>query len=258
MANSARAMGSTLLAALTLASAGSAQEQPTEPKTVRPRVLLVGDQSLSNHFDRAAQALKDEAVVVRSPLGHLSSGAALARIEEILGEEHWDLVCFHFGLSDLMFRDPRSEQVRAMSPAAGGVPVTPIERFAGVLARVVDSLRAAGASRLLWVTSVPLHPSRRSAAIDADRLPIYGQAARTVMREHSVPVFDAHAQVAALLEEAPDPRSLDRFHNQLYGKDLSGPLVERIRELLTSPSQPADTPSTSEPEKSPGEPRKRG
>ncbi|MEY2981124.1 MAG: hypothetical protein RL562_1351, partial [Planctomycetota bacterium] len=27
-------------------------------------------------------------------------------------------------------------------------------------------------------------------------------------------------------------RSLDRFHNQLYGQDLSGPLVERIRGLL--------------------------
>ncbi|MDA1221201.1 MAG: SGNH/GDSL hydrolase family protein [Planctomycetota bacterium] len=257
MTTSARTMWSTLLVALTLAGAGSAQERPTAPETVRPRVLLLGDQSLSNHLDRAAQALKDEASVVRSPLGHLSSGAALARIEEILGEERWDLVCFHFGLSDLMFRDPRSEQVRAMSPAAGGVPVTPIERFPGVLARFVDRLRAAGASRLLWVTSVPLHPSRRSAAIDADKIPVYGEAAKTVMREHAVPIFDAHAQVAALLEEAPDPRSLDRFHNQLYGKDLSGPLVERMRELLGSPPQPAERPSTSEPEKSPGEPRER-
>jgi len=258
MTTSTRATLPTLLTALALAGVGAAQEQPTTPETARPRVLLLGDQSLSNHLDRAAQALKDEAVVVRSPLGHLSSGAALARIEEILGEEPWDLVCFHFGLSDLMFRDPRSEQVRAMSPAAGGVPVTPIERFPGVLARFVDRLRAAGAPRLLWVTSVPLHPSRRSAAIDADRLPAYGRAARTVMREHSVPIFDANAQVAALLAEAPDPRSIDRFHNQLYGKDLSGPLVERIRGLLASPPQPADEPPTSEPEKSPGEPRKQG
>lgn len=237
-------VAATLLAAAVAAGTGNAQEAKQPLRAERqPRILLIGDSSLSNHLDRAAAALKDEATVVRSPLGHVTTGAALERLDEILQRESWDLICFHFGLSDLMFRDPRSKQVRAMSPAVGGVPATVPEDYSENLGLVVERLRATGDAKLLWITSVPLHPSRRSAAIEEARIGQYDARARQVMDERAVPIFDAHAQVTARLAEAPDPRSLDRFHNQLYGQDLSGPLVDRIRGLLRQPPKDGAPPA---------------
>ena len=66
---------------------------------------------------------------MRSPLGHLSTAAALERLDELFGEARWDAICFSFGVSDAVHKDPRRDEVRAMSPAAGGVPVTPLAAF---------------------------------------------------------------------------------------------------------------------------------
>ena len=134
-----------------------------QPKSETPRVLLIGDVSWNNHFQNAQKALKTKATVVRSPLGYLSTGASLTRIDELLQDQRWDLVCINFGLSDLMYRDPRSKRVRAMSPRAGGVQITRVEDYSKNLANLVARLRKSS-SRVLWLTTMPLQPRQRTSA----------------------------------------------------------------------------------------------
>ena len=116
-----------------------AAPQDAAPK---PRVLLYGDLTFQGHPRNATKALADEVEVTTSPLGHLHTGAALERLDEVLGGEAWDVVVLNFGLSDLMTRDPRSRGIRAMTPAAGGVPVTPLEEYGAHLAELITRLRA--------------------------------------------------------------------------------------------------------------------
>ena len=232
--------GTRLLAVLAFSLPGAvtiAQDKPVTHKPVArkvvarklPRVLLVGDTSLSNHFDNAQKALKGRAVIVRSPLGYLSSGAALSRIGELLTKQKWDIVCFNFGLSDLMHRDPKSKRIRAMSPRAGGVPATTPEAYAKNLERLTAHFNKTS-GKVVWISTLPLHPRQRSGAIDANSIAKYNALALATMRRHSVPVLDLHAQIESLLAKAKNDRAKERLHHQLFKGDLSAPLVARIAE----------------------------
>lgn len=202
----------------------TAQDQP---KTELLRVLLIGDVSWNNHFQNAQKALKDKATVVRSPLGYLSTGAALIRADELLQTKRWDLVCINFGLSDMMHRDPRSKRVRAMSPRAGGVQVTHVDDYSKNLGKLVTRLRKSS-SRVLWLTTMPLHPRQRTSAIVASDIPVFNGAASVIMNNLNVEVVDVHAQIRLALSVAKNQRARERLHHDLFKKDLSAQLVARI------------------------------
>ncbi len=212
-----------VLALLAATLAAQAEDAPQ-----LPRVLLIGDVGLNNHFQNAQKALKGKAEVVRSPLGHLSTGAALARIDELLQAKRWDVVCLNFGASDAMHKDPRSREVRAMSPAAGGVMTTPLAEFSPNLDRLVSALHAAS-DRVVWLTTLPSPPQRRSTALREQDLDRYRTAASERMQQLQVEVVDLHAQIQAALAGAKNERQRNQQHGQLYKKDLSAPLTAALR-----------------------------
>lgn len=219
------------LAIALLAGLASAQ-QPAKPQL--PRVLLVGDISLNNHFQNAQKALKGKATAVRSPLGHLSSGAMLQRIEEVLQKQRWDVVCVNLGLNDLMHRDPASKQIRAMSPKAGGVPVTRLGQYGDNLERLAEQFHASS-HRVLWLSTMPLNPRQRSTAIDAADIDRYNDVASRRMQKAGVEIVDLHGQILEALKDAKNDRARNHQHHQLFKKDLSKPLVDAIQ------SQPTDS-----------------
>ncbi len=228
MTGRATRAGLALFAAVLLTGFAVAQQQVAK---ARPRILLIGDRGFDNHFGNAARSLQDRADLVRAPLGFLPTGAALQRVDELLAGGPWDLIVFNFGVNDLMHRDPRSRQIRAMSPAAGGVPVTSLDDYAAHLRQLAARFAASG-TRLLWVTTLPLHPQRRSTALIPSDLARYAASASQVVTELAIPVFDAHAQVRAVLDAVENPRAVDRAHNDLFKGDLSAPLVARMGDLL--------------------------
>lgn len=196
-------------------------------KRALPRILLLGDASCNNHFQNAQKALKGRADVVRSPLGNLATGAALARIEDVLQQQRWDVICCNYGLSDLMHRDPASKRVRAMSRKAGGVPVTGPAEYRENLRKLAGVFRKSSA-RVVWLTTMPLHPRQRSGALVASDIERYNAVATPLWRELGVEVVDLHAQITQLLAKAKNPRARERQHNQLFKSDLSAPLVEGL------------------------------
>lgn len=220
---------------LALGAAGpqeaAAPEAPAHQEPAPPRILLLGDTTFGGHFRNAARALKGAAEVVPSPLGHLHSGAMLERLEEVLGEEPWDVVVLNVGLSDLMTRDPRSRAIRAMSAAAGGVPVTPLAQYGPRLERLVTRLRATGA-RVVWLTTLPLNGTNRRHAVREADLQRYRARALERMGAKGVPVVDTHQAIVDVLEAEPNLRARPRLHNDTLKSDLSGPLVKRLTDLL--------------------------
>ncbi|MFN3240154.1 MAG: SGNH/GDSL hydrolase family protein [Planctomycetota bacterium] len=216
--------------AIALLAVIAAAQQPAKPKL--PRVLLVGDISLNNHFQNTQKALKGRATVLRSPLGHLSSGAMLEHAEEVLQKQRWDVICVNLGLNDLMHRDPTSKQIRAMSPKAGGVPVTGLEQYGDNLERLAERLHAS-THRVLWLSTMPLNPRQKSSAIDPRDVARYNEVAKRRMRKAGVEVVDLHAQIVDALRDAKNERARNHQHNQLFKKDLSKPLVDAIRALQT-------------------------
>lgn len=214
-----RALAVALLAGIAFA------QDAKQPRL--PQVLLFGDISLNNHYQNTQKALKGKAVVVRSPLGHLGTGAALTRIDEVLQQQQWDVICINFGINDLMHRDPNSKRVRAMSPKAGGVPVTSLDDYDSNLMKLIPKLREAS-SRILWLTTMPLNPRQNSGAINAEDIGRYNVAAGRCMKALVVEVVDLHMQIEDRLATAKNPRARNRKHNDVFKKDLSAPLVQAI------------------------------
>lgn len=218
-----------ILLPLSLAIDATAQDAPREPAL--PRVLLISDGSFAAHCGRVAHALKGRAEVVQSPLGSLHTGAALEQLKQLLQGKPWDVICCNFGLSDLMCRDPRTKAIRAMSPAAGGVPVTSLQDYRANLDDLVAGFRANGA-KLIWLTTLPLSPQRKSSALSDESVASYNAAANERMRKHGVAVVDAYTQIQDLLAAAKNPRAVPRLHSDLLKRDLSAPLVARILKII--------------------------
>lgn len=226
-----RPVSLVFLLAATLSEGASAQDEVQDQAVqdqAMARILLFGDQSFSNHHGNAAKALQDRADAVRSPLGYLPTGQALARLDEILDGGPWHIACVNFGLSDLMCRDPRTKAIRALSPAAGGVPVTSAERYGQNLQAIIVALRERGVTPI-WTTTLPLRPRNRSSAVSEEAITTYNAVALEVMRRLEVPVIDTHEPIRAALDAVDNPRQLDRTYNELLKADLSGPLVEALR-----------------------------
>lgn len=215
---------------LQLASATLAQN----PERAKARILWFGDVRLQTMQRHTANALRSEAEVVASPLGWLDSSAALQRLDEILGKREWDVICFNFGMCDLMHRDPRSRAIRAMSPAAGGIPVSTLPTFTKNLRRLVERIRTVSDAPLIWMSSLPLPPGYRNTCIEPGSVEAYNSAAEAVMRDLGVPIVDLHGQITARLEAAAKDgkRIVGRAYNRLIGSDLSGELVAALRATL--------------------------
>lgn len=186
-----------------------------------PRVLVLGDPIQRNLLSAASRDLKGKAEVVFPSGAAHDSGSALARIEELLGEEKWDLIYFNFGLGDLFYKDPRSKEIRAMSKNAGGVRVSSPEQYHSNLEALVVRLKKTGA-QLLWAHTTPMvnvnsFPGYMGNVYEANSELAYNKIAKEIMNRHGIPINDMHAFVMA--QFGPDDKHPG--HNG-YQRALSG------------------------------------
>jgi lysophospholipase L1-like esterase len=204
---------------LTCAAFCPAQEnlifQPIEDKPGLPRVLLIGD-SISISYTLPVRKLLDgEANVHRVPMNGGTSGNGLFKLDEWIGDKHWDVIHFNFGLHDL-------------KRMADGEPQVPIELYERYLRLIVKRLRTTGA-RLIWATTTPVpegvEPGRRSADVA-----VYNAAARRVMDANNIAINDLNALAFPRLREIQRPRNV---HFTPAGADvLAAQVAASIRKSL--------------------------
>lgn len=188
-----------------------------------PRVLILGDNSYNGPASEVAKELKGRAQTVWKDPG--DSGSALQRIEELLGKEKWDVIHFNFGPGDLVYKDPSTKVVRAMSKRAGGVRATTPEQYEKNLKALIERFRATGA-KLVWASTTPVASLKIDNIMDPGSEVEYNAIAAKVMDEAKVPVNDMHAFVLANSatndkKKAPNPVKEVPFHEPLLRQFLS-------------------------------------
>jgi GDSL-like Lipase/Acylhydrolase family len=148
-----------------------------------PRVLLIGD-SISMGYTLEVRAhLAGVATVHRPAANCNSTGFGLTHLAKWLGDGHWDVIHFNFGLHD------------AKLPPEGKLHAPP-EVYRRNLTELVRRLKATGAN-LIWASSTPiplggiLAPDRRFGDID-----VYNEIANEVMAANGVQVNDLNGAVA--------------------------------------------------------------
>ena len=215
-----------------LAAAVSAQDE-------KPRMLFLGDSIHRQMISVAAKELSDS-VRVEFPRGVTPSntGEALEQIDRLLGTGKWDLIYFNFGLGDLLHKDPRTKEVRAMSRQVGGIRVTSPSDYVKNLDAIVTRLKQTGA-QLVWAHTTPIINPGASGLFESGSAAEYNKIAETVMSRHDVPVNDVHSYVMAQFGKEEKHPAMGQYVKALQNKaPLHQPVVDIVRKLLSKRGKP--------------------
>lgn len=176
-----------------------------------PRVLVLGDMIYNGPAREVAKELKEQATVVYRPLPPgqpFSTANVLKNIDELLGDDEWDLIFFNVGLGDLTYRVPGLKAYRVLSRNAGGVRTATKEQYRVNLGSLVKRLKETKA-QLLWASTTPIRSSSTQIFEPGSEVG-YNQIALDVMESEGVAVLDMHAKVSELIN-LERPSSFDPF-----------------------------------------------
>ena len=203
-----------------------------EPTAAIPRVLILGDSIYSQPANNAAAILKGRAVVkfaTMQPGEVRNTQNALARMDELLGEEHWDLIHFNFGLGDLVYRAPGMKTFRVLPQKAGGVRTTDPVSYEDNLRALVTHLKSTG-SKLIWASTTPIRHSSTGVFEVGSEIE-YNAIAAKVMTQQGVPINDMYSHVVGLIDmDKPAGHGADPFY--FDRKPLYPPIVLNILRQL--------------------------
>jgi len=179
-----------------------------------PRALLIGDSISIGYTLPVREILKGKANLHRIPANGGATLNGLQMIDKWLGDSHWDVIHFNWGLHDLKFMEDGNRQV-------------PLDQYEKNLRELVDRLRKTGAT-LIWASTTPvpevdMTPARKNADVIA-----YNEAAKRLMGEKGIAIDDLYAIALPKLVELQLPANV---HFQPSGYETLAQSVAKSIEL---------------------------
>lgn len=157
-----------------------------------PRVLLIGDSVSRGYTLAVRQALAGKANVHRAPANCGPTANGLKHLTTWLGDGHWDLIHFNFGIHDRN---------------------TPAADYVQRLEQLIERLKKTGA-KLLWASTTPIpdDPAKKqTAASIVER----NALAAELMNKHGIAINDLFAAITPQLETLQNPNDV-HFNNRGY------------------------------------------
>lgn len=180
---------------LGLAGLLGAQDSPLATPPVKddpalPRVLLIGDSISIGYEPAVRKLLAGKANVYRIPNNGGPTTNGVFMLDSWLGDKHWDVIHFNFGLHDLKRLSDGKQQV-------------PPEAYGRYLGLILERLQRTGA-KLIWASTTPVPAGN----VNPPRIPAdvatYNQIARRVMGDQ-VRVNDLYAFALPQLSRIQQP-----------------------------------------------------
>lgn len=197
-----------------------------------PKVLILGDSIYSQPSINAAGILKgrvDLKFASIQPGEVRNTNNALIRLDELLGDEHWDLIHFNFGLGDLVYRVPGMKTFRVLPKKSGGIRATDPANYEQNLRTLVERLKTTG-SKLLWASTTPIRHSSTGVFQMGSEIE-YNTIAAKVMAEQKIPINDMYGHVSGIIDmDKPAAHGADPFY--FDRKPLYPPMVLSILQQL--------------------------
>jgi hypothetical protein len=193
---------------------GSAEEKAAgmtwtfTPDPALPDVLILGD-SISIGYTLLVRAELKGAANVFRPMYENSKGTVncadtatgVAKLDGWLGDRHWRVIHFNFGLHDVKYLDGTGAYVTPDK----GTQVASLAVYEANLRTLVARLKATGA-RLVWGSTTPV-PDGSAGRVKGDEV-AYNAVAKKVMEENGVAIDDLCACVAPRIAELQKPRNV--------------------------------------------------
>lgn len=160
-----------------------------------PRVLIIGDSISIGYTPSVRALLQGMANVHRIPANGGDTKKGLENIDAWLGEGHWDVIQFNWGLHDIKRRNGTeldATKEKAVNP----------ETYESNLRALAQRLQKTGA-KLIWAATTPV-PEGAKGRIPGDEIE-YNRIAAKVMGELKIPVNDLHGYVRPQLKTLQKP-----------------------------------------------------
>lgn len=173
---------SILLFALTLAILLTACTK--EP----PKVLIIGDSISIGYTKYVKEHFADKAIIVHNEGNAQHTKTGLEKINTWIADENWDIIQFNWGLWDLCYKNPESENPGHRDKINGKIYV-PIEQYEANLDSLVGILEKTGAKLIFVTTSYVPEDEHGRFTEDATK---YNNVAKKIMEKHSIIVNDIY------------------------------------------------------------------
>jgi len=229
-----------LVQTVAVGAQNKAAQSKNEDDPNLPRVLIIGD-SISLGFPRPTrQLLEGKANVHHNPGNAAHTGVGLHSLKKWLGEGHWDVIHFNWGLHDLCYRNPKAK-TQGRRDKVDGTLTTSLDQYEKNLRELVTQLKATGAT-LIWASTTPVPPGE-IGRFEGDELK-YNAVAVKIMKENGILVNDLHAHALPKLKQIQQPDGDVHYTPKGY-EYLAQRVAESILAALAKDSG-KNTPMTSE------------
>lgn len=199
----------TLLLPFHVCVAEESAKQKTQPNRKRtafdnprddpklPNVLLIGDSISIGYTPYVRQQLTGKADVFRIPTNGRYASYGLENLDKWIGDRHWDVIHFNWGLWDLCYRNPESKTQGNRDKVAGKLTAT-LEEYQATMEKIVARLKQTKA-KLIWCTTTPVPEFEAGRKVGDDIK--YNAIAAKIMNANGVSINDLHSHALLGLPE---------------------------------------------------------
>lgn len=161
----------------------------TSYRSDKPKILIIGDSISIGYTPFVKEHFQGKATVVHNPGNAQHTGTGLAKVEEWIGTEDWDIIQMNWGLWDLCYRHPDSK-LYGKRDKVNGTVFASVEEYEQNLEAIIMKVKAKSDAKLIFVTTsyVPKEEGGRFTK-DPQR---YNKAAKRVMKKHRIIVNDIY------------------------------------------------------------------
>lgn len=190
-------------------------------------MLIIGDSISIGYFPFVRDALKDMAIVVHNKGNAQDTQHGLRKIKQWLGENRWDVIHFNWGLWDLCYRNPQSEEQGHRDKIHGTLTATP-EQYRRNLDSLVQILKQTKAKLIFAATTYV--PDGEAGRFSDDVLKYNGIAAQ-LMRKYGIQTDDLYTLSIAI--HGKYGKAANNVHYSAKGYALlAKQVINRIEDAL--------------------------
>ncbi|MBA2115566.1 SGNH/GDSL hydrolase family protein [Bremerella alba] len=153
-----------------------------------PNVLLIGDSISMQYTVGVRKLLQGQANVYRAPDNCRSTRQSLAEIETYLGDKHWDVIHFNWGIHDVTHLNDAG---KVAAPPKGSRQV-PLGEYQVNFRKLITRLQETDAS-LIWATTTPIGKQTEARGYRRDQdVVAYNAAALEILPKTGVALDDLY------------------------------------------------------------------
>jgi len=171
---------------VSLSASESGAPVPEQPASELPRVLIIGDSISIGYTPFLAKSLEKKAIVQHHKGNAEHTETGLKRLSSWLGDTHWEIIQFNWGLWDLCYRHPDSKVQGHRDKERGALTIS-LDQYGKNLEQLVVQLKKTGA-KLIWANTTII-PEGEAGRILGDDLR-YNEVAAKIMNRNDIAITD--------------------------------------------------------------------